>query len=306
MSSPRTGSRLPAESPNQAYVVLSTLEAGWIHLPEREFIEPHDANAIHRCPSLSFFVYHPPTKTKLVYDLGLRRDTNNYPPRIALRCSDGTRKIEVPQDVKESVEKGGVPEKDIDVVVISHMHYDHTGNPDQFPAARFVVGPGSLALLDSGLANPTRSWFSPTMLPERSRVQELPTPDSPEWQPLGLFTHAYNYFGDGSFYIVNAPGHVNGHINGLARLGPKRWVLLGSDSCHDIRLLDGVCCIARFEHPGENGLVKSVHADDEATAKHLSVLREVRDLAAGELDIILAHDRNWVSANGDKFFPGTF
>ena len=306
MASSQTGSPLPPDASDQVYVKLSALEAGWIHLPEREFIEPHDATAIHRCPSLCFFVYHPPTKTKIVYDMGLRRDTNNYPPRIAKRCSDGTRKIEVPQDVKESVEQGGVAEKDVDVVMISHVHYDHTGDPKHFPSARYVVGPGSLALLESGLSNPTESWFSPSLLPEQSRVLELPQPPSSEWKPLGLFPHAYDYFSDGSFYLINAPGHVNGHINGLARIGPKRWVLLGSDSCHDTRLLDGICCIAKFEHPGTNGLVKSVHADDEATAKHIELLRKMRELAAGELEVVLAHDRNWATNNPDKFLPGEF
>lgn len=90
-------------------------------------------------------------------------------------------------------------------------------------------------------------------------------------------------------------GHVDGHINGLARVGPKRWVLLGSDSCHDTRLLDGTCCISRFEHIDGDGLLKSVHADDEATAKHTGLLRKMRELSLGELEIVLAHHHSWVA-----------
>lgn len=167
---------------------------------------------------------------------------------------------------------------------------------------KFVVAPGSLALLESGLADPKHSWFARSLLPaDKERVLELSAPPSPEWEPLGLFPFAHDFFGDGSFYIINAPGHVNGHLNGLARIGPKRWVLLGSDSCHDTRLLDGTCCIAKFEHPGENELVKSVHTDDDATTKHIELLRKMRELAQGQLEVILAHDRNWAAGNASKF-----
>ncbi|KAH8821988.1 beta-lactamase-like protein [Xylogone sp. PMI_703] len=296
---------LPPDQPGQVYVTLSALEAGWIHLPEREFINPHDSNAIHRCPSLAFYLFHPPTNTRIVYDLGLRRDVENYPPRIARRCTDGTRKIEVPQDVKESVEKGNISANDIDVVVLSHLHYDHTGNPDQFPSARFIIGPGSLALLEAGKASPHETWFTPALLPsDMTRVAELPDLSSPKWKPLGFFSHVLDFFEDGSFYLVNSPGHVEGHINGLVRISPNRFVLLGSDSCHDTRLLDGSCCIATFKHP--DGIIKSVHVDDDAAASHIQKLRKMRDLANGQLDIILAHDKSWASENSDKFFPRKF
>lgn len=300
-----TSSVLPPDNKDQVYVTLSALEAGWIHLPEREFINPHDSTAVHRCPSLAFYIFHKPTNTRMIYDLGLRRDVENYPPRIARRCTDGTRKIEVPQDVRESIEKGGISANQINAVVLSHLHYDHTGNPNQFPLAKFIIGPGSLALLKSENASPEETWFTPALLPsDMDRVSELPPLSSPRWKQMGLFPHTWDLFGDGSFYIINSPGHVDGHINGLARVGPRRFVLLGSDSCHDTRLLDGSCCIAKFEQP--DGTFKSVHTDDEKTASHIERLRRTRDLAKGELEVILAHDRNWVSQSAEKFFPGQF
>lgn len=45
---------------------------------------------------------------------------------------------------------------------------------------------------------------------------------------------AHDYFGDGSFYLLDSPGHAVGHLCGLARTtsSPDTFVLLGGDVCH--------------------------------------------------------------------------
>lgn len=50
---------------------------------------------------------------------------------------------------------------------------------------------------------------------------------------IGRFP-ALDYFGDGSFYLLNTPGHAVGHLCGLARTtqGPDTFILLGGDVCH--------------------------------------------------------------------------
>lgn len=50
---------------------------------------------------------------------------------------------------------------------------------------------------------------------------------------IGKFP-AFDYFGDGSFYLLNSPGHAVGHLCGLARttVDPPTFVLLGGDICH--------------------------------------------------------------------------
>lgn len=53
------------------------------------------------------------------------------------------------------------------------------------------------------------------------------------WIPLGPFDRALDFFGDGSFWIIDAPGHMPGNLCAAAKLeGMKEWVLLGSDCCH--------------------------------------------------------------------------
>lgn len=57
--------------------------------------------------------------------------------------------------------------------------------------------------------------------------------DGPKTLRIGKFP-AYDYFGDGSFYLLDTPGHAVGHLCGLARTtkGPDTFVLLGGDVCH--------------------------------------------------------------------------
>lgn len=45
---------------------------------------------------------------------------------------------------------------------------------------------------------------------------------------------AYDFFGDGSFYLLDAPGHAIGHLGGLARTttNPDTFIFMGGDLCH--------------------------------------------------------------------------
>lgn len=43
---------------------------------------------------------------------------------------------------------------------------------------------------------------------------------------------SFDLFGDGSFYILDVPGHAIGHIAGLARTTPDTFVFMGGDVCH--------------------------------------------------------------------------
>lgn len=54
---------------------------------------------------------------------------------------------------------------------------------------------------------------------------------------LGRFK-AIDYFGDGSFYLLDAPGHAVGHTCGFARVSKgsngeeDSFVFMGGDACH--------------------------------------------------------------------------
>jgi glyoxylase-like metal-dependent hydrolase (beta-lactamase superfamily II) len=45
---------------------------------------------------------------------------------------------------------------------------------------------------------------------------------------------ALDFFGDGSFYLLDTPGHAIGHLSGLARttVNPDTFIFMGGDICH--------------------------------------------------------------------------
>ncbi|EXJ65840.1 uncharacterized protein A1O5_11081 [Cladophialophora psammophila CBS 110553] len=317
-----------SSSKQEVYVTVSALEAGQLTLPERLFITDADPEKRATVPSLSFLIQHscPDGKvTKFVFDLGLKRDLSKYPPAQQAHIANRQPTILHP-DCADSLRAGGLdPAKDIDIVMLSHVHWDHEGTPDDFPNSQFVVGSGTLHLLKNG-APPhyPKEIFNPDLLP-RDRTSELP-PTSNEsttaaksqtkhtWQPFAGFPHTVDFFGDGSLYVVDSPGHLFGHVNLLARLSHTKWVYLGGDCCHDPRILTGEKDIALYDD-GHGGL-RSVHVDTEkakATLAKIGPLLKkpcpVFETAANgeqvEVEVIVAHDKGWREGNKNRFFPGT-
>jgi len=80
------------------------------------------------------------------------------------------------------------------------------------------------------MVDPSLQWDGRFFDPKRAteRWSELQGP----WVPFGPFEKALDYFGDASFWIMQAPGHMAGNLCAAARIVGGDWVLLGSDCCH--------------------------------------------------------------------------
>ena len=121
---------------------------------------------------------------------------------------------------------------------------------------------------------------------------------------IGPFPRAHDYFGDGSLYIVDAAGHLKGHINILARTSPTgSWIYLGADTAHDVRLLTGEKEVAFMAGP--NGKTLCAHANKEEAEEHIRRVGSL--LKIPRVHVLLAHDWEWYEENkgGTAFLPGT-
>ncbi|KAB5580387.1 beta-lactamase-like protein [Coniochaeta sp. 2T2.1] len=298
---------LPLPEERQSYVTVSPILGGQITLPEKFFINPADATARHTVPSLSFLITHPGHgdhgPQTLLFDLGLRSKITGYSEPQQHHLVNRKPYLLGP-GVAATLTEGGIDPGDIDTVILSHVHYDHHGDPEHFSSSQFIVGPGTTRLLEHGLdSGASHQHFSKDLLPP-DRTTELPSlydeTTQYKWQSLGPFS-AIDFYNDGSIYILDSPGHLPGHINLLCRISAKKWVCLCGDAYHDRRLLTGERDIAFWE--GDGGAVCCIHNDPDAARKALGQLRELAGM--GDVELIGAHDAGWFAANGERMFPST-
>lgn len=130
----------------------------------------------------------------------------------------------------EQLAAGGVDVKDIEAAVWSHHHWDHTGDMSEFsPSTALIVGPGAKDALMPGYPADPKS----PILESDYQGREVREIDFKEGVKIGRFG-TYDYFGDGSFYLLDSPGHAVGHLCALARVtaGPDSFVFMGGDACH--------------------------------------------------------------------------
>ncbi|KAH7323593.1 beta-lactamase-like protein [Rhexocercosporidium sp. MPI-PUGE-AT-0058] len=199
-------------------------------IPLEPFVTPQIKGFTHlSCPAFSFLIEHP-SKRSLLFDLGVRKDTENLAPRIVDRIKKGGWSVTVKQGVREILETNGVDGKSIEGIIWSHWHWDHTGDPSTFDShTALIVGPGFKESFTPGYpANkdcPIReSDYEGRELREIAFNRDL---------KIGKFK-AFDYFGDGSFYLLDSPGHAIGHMCGLARVtsNPASFIFMGGDACH--------------------------------------------------------------------------
>ena len=310
-----------------ATVTVHALSSGSLTLPSKAFVYPAADDERLTVPSLSFLIQHRTSPTaepvRLVFDLGIRRIHTNYPVPLREHLKSREPFTTVP-DVSESLAKGGLTNDDIDFVAFSHVHWDHVGTPSDFETSTFVVGHGSLALLERGsnAAKGSHAHFERDLLPG-NRTIELPkvgdgcdvdsvdaiaarklNPDGLRYAPLDDF-NAIDVFGTGLVYLVDAPGHLQGHQNLLVRLSEAKWLYLAGDAAHDRRILRGTHSVATWVN--ELGQSCSIHSDMAMVQNTLDKIRVVEEqgLRGCEVEVVFAHDVEWLdrSANRERFWP---
>jgi hypothetical protein len=114
----------PSPPPDKATVSVHALSAGHFTLPEYQFVHPVSRDARKTVPSLAFLIQHDDTqsgkRTRIVFDLGLRRDISRYAPAIQKHTT--TRQpMTTDPDVVKSLALGGLTPGDIDYVLYSHV-----------------------------------------------------------------------------------------------------------------------------------------------------------------------------------------
>ncbi|KAJ3170397.1 hypothetical protein HDU88_009026 [Geranomyces variabilis] len=199
-----------------------------IKIPTAVFVQPPiPGHEWLTCPAYSFLIENERLGKKYLFDLGVRSDFENLPPAVVSRLKGIGAEIKVEKGVADIL---GDTHKTVNGIIWSHSHFDHTGDPSTFPSeTELVVGPGLLAAQFPGFPATPNSPICETDHACRT-VRAVAFND--ELVINGM--RALDFFGDGSFYLLDAPGHAIGHICGLARTSasPPSFILMGADTCH--------------------------------------------------------------------------
>lgn len=212
----------------------------------------------------------------------------------------------------------GIRSTDIEAVIWSHPHFDHIGDPSTFPPSTdVIVGPGIRDTHWPGYpTNPDAINLDADI---RGRhVREISFDKNEKgFVKIGSFD-GFDYFGDGSFYLLNAPGHSIGHMGALARVtvSPDSFVFMGGDACHHpgvLRPTKYLPCPAQSCHnvlsrrpcgsktESVFTLSPALTSDYDAALETVDHIKELD--ACEDVFVMLAHD---TTLNGNiDFYPAT-
>ncbi|KAK8026429.1 hypothetical protein PG991_003485 [Apiospora marii] len=186
-----------------------------------------------------------PAGRKALFDLGVPADKDTFAPLWQKMLDDtGLRdEFRVEKDVAQVLRDHGVEPGDIDSIIWSHQHLDHIGNPNTFPnSTEIVVGQGfNKAYCPGYPANPD-SPVCEVYFADRTLREINFEPGPAANLQIGGF-RAHDFFGDGSFYLLDTPGHTTGHLGALARTtttasgeagqeDDDTFIMMGGDLCH--------------------------------------------------------------------------
>lgn len=208
-----------------------------------------------------------------------------------------------PKSLKERLESVGISASSVTDVIFSHAHwYTYTLLRDyfvsdlardhqqpihaMFPNATAWLGPGTTAHCGKGYPTIEESgMFSELLDPAKriGKVHELSL-EHDRWTTYGPFDHAYDFFGDGSVMLCNAPGHIGGNMCAIVQTS-KGKACLGGDCGHHMKLVDHVCDIGQWKK--EDGSLTSMHVSIDGARKTLGKLKQLK---AEGVKILLAHD----------------
>ncbi|XP_014562142.1 hypothetical protein COCVIDRAFT_32998 [Bipolaris victoriae FI3] len=172
--------------------------------------------------------------TVRIIDTGNRLSIpTSYCSDLVIKCHEISRSPQFSfPDVLDVLEENGIKRKETEEVFGGrvHWHLDHIGDISRFPSStKLIVGPGFINALVPGYPADEHSLILESDYKDRPLIELNFKGDKA--LRFSKFD-AIDWFGDGSFYILDAPRHTVGHINALARTTPDTFIYLGGDTCH--------------------------------------------------------------------------
>jgi N-acyl homoserine lactone hydrolase len=207
---------------------LTTLRALGFATPKSQYVT---------IPAPVYLIRHPSAGPILV-DTGLHGSVASKPAenlgRLLARFSRAS--IEPGQDLLAQLRDRGADPKAIRLVLMTHLHFDHSSGMSEFGGATFVITEDewNAAANDS---RPLLQGYRPAHYDYAFDYRTVSF-DSDQVSSYATFGRTLDLFGDGSVRLASTPGHSAGHQSVICRLRDRDLVIAG-DAVYTLGQLDG-------------------------------------------------------------------
>jgi N-acyl homoserine lactone hydrolase len=188
-------------------------------------------------PVPSFLIRHPSAGAILV-DTGLHPSiaTDGKENFGGLGARVGKPDLAPGEDVPAQLRKRGLDPGEIPVVVMTHMHIDHSSAISEFPNSTFVLSETEWKAAATG-PRPLLNGYRRAHFDYAFEYRTIDF-DRGEIDSYATFGRTFDLFGDGSIRLAYTPGHSAGHISVIAHLKDRDFVI-GGDATYTQAQLDG-------------------------------------------------------------------
>ena len=239
-------------------------------LLDKQWTGPH--------PIYAYLIDHP--EGLILVDTGdtARKSDRGYMPRLNpfFRCCIDPR-VAPEEELGPQLIALGVRSRDLRLIVMTHLHHDHTGGLRHLPHSRILASAECLTAarrkrgLIGAVPGTWPTWFAPE-------------PFTFSGPAIGPFRRSAPLTRDGSILAVSTPGHMAGHVCIIARSQEVTYVLAG-DLTYRQDLL----------------LADSVDGVTENPTVSLASQRAIKQLAQSEPAVLLpAHDPGVAARLADR------
>lgn len=172
------------------------------------------------------FVIEHPEHGLIVFDTGLSDRARTDPEHYVGWLGAQLGVLEVPEhaSLSEQMKSLKLDPRDVHLLVLSHLHFDHTGDLGEFPNAKVVVAAAEKQWVEAGVRR--MDFVDADALTGMQRWQTI---DYESAKPLATFVASHDFFGDGSVIGVELSGHTPGD-QGLLVRAPEAPLLLAGDA----------------------------------------------------------------------------
>lgn len=235
---------------------LYAMTCGWVTMPMKGVLEGVEGTLVAPIPS--YLIEHP--KGRLVFDTGLHIDClHDKEAYLGPMARVFKLDFEPGEELGARLGVLDLAVDDIDMIVTSHLHFDHAGGNSQLPNARVVVQ--------------QKEWAAGKE-PDLVASNGYKATDYDLGHDIMEVDGEHDIFGDGSVVCLPTHGHTPGHQSLKVRLASGQEVVLAGDACYLRRTLE------------ELHLPKVLHDRDQTLAS----LHKLRDLQDRGARIFYGHD----------------